>query len=192
MPTTNDTNEGALGAFRVQLRNTPRLTAHQYNAQAMFRRNDTQAFMDATFSPLDHIFVIKKARELDRSDLEAKRRKAQVEFDLSIAQLKRDKDVEKKLEQITYLRNALKVGIVQTVDGVQRLTVKELDEQLDLLQKFSNIPCIPKTKKSRGWKENKQKLLKEAVLVYHNCIAHGGKSIQAVVEDMLVSLDREA
>ncbi|KAF8957951.1 hypothetical protein BDZ97DRAFT_1924091 [Flammula alnicola] len=36
MLTTNDTNEGALGAFRVEIEKTPRLTAHQYNAQAMF------------------------------------------------------------------------------------------------------------------------------------------------------------
>lgn len=72
MPSTNDANEGALGAFRVHMRNNPQLTAHQYNAQAMYARNNTQDFMDAVLKPLDHLYVMQKAREIDESKLEEK------------------------------------------------------------------------------------------------------------------------
>ncbi|KAJ7743197.1 hypothetical protein B0H16DRAFT_1727923 [Mycena metata] len=37
MPSTNNANEGALGAYHVAIRGKPSLTLHQYNAQAMFR-----------------------------------------------------------------------------------------------------------------------------------------------------------
>jgi hypothetical protein len=75
MPATNDVNEGALGAYRVTIRGKPSMTLHQYNAMAMFRHNDTQAFMDATFSSADHAFVMREARKLDASGLEASRRR---------------------------------------------------------------------------------------------------------------------
>ena len=57
MPPTNDVNEGALGAFRVFMRRQPQLSLLRYNAQAMFHRNETQAFMDAKFQPEDHAFI---------------------------------------------------------------------------------------------------------------------------------------
>ncbi|KAJ7229547.1 hypothetical protein B0H12DRAFT_1240213 [Mycena haematopus] len=37
MPSTNDANEGALGAYRVAVRGKPSLTLQQYNSQAMYR-----------------------------------------------------------------------------------------------------------------------------------------------------------
>jgi hypothetical protein len=50
MPATNDINEGALGAFRVQMRMKPQLTMTNYNALAMFECNNTQNFMNALFT----------------------------------------------------------------------------------------------------------------------------------------------
>lgn len=46
MPTTNDVNEGALGTKRLSSRNKPTLTLSQFNAMFMYRRNNTQSFMD--------------------------------------------------------------------------------------------------------------------------------------------------
>ncbi|KIJ13921.1 hypothetical protein PAXINDRAFT_80062, partial [Paxillus involutus ATCC 200175] len=43
MPATNDRNEGALGVYRLHARQRPSLTLHQYNAQALYRHNDTKA-----------------------------------------------------------------------------------------------------------------------------------------------------
>jgi hypothetical protein len=50
MPATNDVNEGALGAFRIQMRTKPQLTMTNHNALAMFEHNDTQNFMNALFT----------------------------------------------------------------------------------------------------------------------------------------------
>ncbi|KAF8238677.1 hypothetical protein L208DRAFT_1240920, partial [Tricholoma matsutake] len=58
MPATNDVNEGALGAFCVQMRMKPQLTMTNYNALAMSIRNNTQNFMNALFTePGDFKFL---------------------------------------------------------------------------------------------------------------------------------------
>ncbi|TEB28922.1 hypothetical protein FA13DRAFT_1755795 [Coprinellus micaceus] len=46
---TNDINEGALGSFRVMMRQQPQLSLSVQNAQAMYFRNETQAFMKQYF-----------------------------------------------------------------------------------------------------------------------------------------------
>jgi hypothetical protein len=50
MPATNDVNEGALGAFHIQMQTKPQLTMTNHNALAMFEHNDTQNFMNALFT----------------------------------------------------------------------------------------------------------------------------------------------
>jgi len=45
MPTTNDHNEGALGAFRVSKRKAPNMTLETHNAQKMLKQNDTEDFI---------------------------------------------------------------------------------------------------------------------------------------------------
>ena len=63
MPPTNDVNEGALGSFRVMMRRQPQLTLLQYNAQAMFKKNNTAEFMDDKFSENTHQYVRELAHE---------------------------------------------------------------------------------------------------------------------------------
>ena len=53
----------------------PQTTLHKFNAQAMYRRNNTQEFMEKEFTEDDHKFVMRKAQEVDASGLEKKRRK---------------------------------------------------------------------------------------------------------------------
>lgn len=192
MPTTNDANEGALGAFRVQLRNTPTMTMHQYNAQAMYARNDTQAFMDAKLTEaVDHMYLMRKARELDSSGLEKQRKAAQVEFDLRVAKVQREKAAEKKKSEIAYLHSCLGMRLMQESDVTDRRTVKELDQQLDLLQKFGGDSDLPKTKKARGLKAEKQRLLKEALHSYFRRLEDGQSSIISNIEKLLYSLEKE-
>ena len=57
MPTTNDVNEGALGSFCVMMQRQPQLTLLQYNAQAMFNKNNTAEFMNEKFSEKTHNHV---------------------------------------------------------------------------------------------------------------------------------------
>ncbi|KAF8222953.1 hypothetical protein L208DRAFT_1185573, partial [Tricholoma matsutake] len=49
MPATNDVNEGALGAFCIQMQMKPQFTMTNYNALAMFEHNNAQNFMNALF-----------------------------------------------------------------------------------------------------------------------------------------------
>jgi hypothetical protein len=55
MATTNDANEGILGQMRQDKRTHVNSTTHAFNARAMFRRNNTQAYMDANFATLQHV-----------------------------------------------------------------------------------------------------------------------------------------
>ena len=65
MPPTNDVNEGA---FRILMHQQPHLTSLQYNAQAMYAHNNTQAFMEEKFQPEDYQYIC----QLDWSKLENK------------------------------------------------------------------------------------------------------------------------
>ncbi|KAH7903181.1 hypothetical protein BJ138DRAFT_1196105 [Hygrophoropsis aurantiaca] len=47
MPSTNDANEGALGSMRLHARQKPVESLHQYNSQAMYRRNNTEALVSS-------------------------------------------------------------------------------------------------------------------------------------------------
>jgi hypothetical protein len=87
MPPTNDVNEGALGSFRVLMRRQPHLTSLQYNAQAMYVHNDTQAFMAKKFQPEDYQYIRQLARVDEAKGLEHARKNAIVEH----AQAKIDK-----------------------------------------------------------------------------------------------------
>ncbi|KAJ7475256.1 hypothetical protein B0H11DRAFT_1810745, partial [Mycena galericulata] len=95
MPSTNDANEGALGAYRVAVRGKPSLTLHQYNAQAMFRRNETQDFMDAVFTAEDHAYIMREARRIDASGEEAQRREEIVDFRIRTAEMQKTKALAK-------------------------------------------------------------------------------------------------
>jgi len=190
MPSTNDANEGGLGTYRNDMRLFPRLTLHQHNARQMWARNDTQEFMDATLDALDHTFLMREARKLDSSGLEAKRRKAQVDFDLRVAELKREKDAEKKRQQIASLRAVFDVEVVLSESEIDKMTVKQLDEQLDLYQKYALDEVLVKmTKKARGLKVEKQRLTKEALKRYLKHLSNGGDTIYKVAEKQLITLE---
>lgn len=58
MPSTNDANEGRWGHYIAILRDEPCLILHQYNAEAMFSRNNTLTFMNTLFEAEDHAFIM--------------------------------------------------------------------------------------------------------------------------------------
>ena len=70
MPSTNDINEGALGSFRVLMWRQPQLTLMQYNAQTMFFKNNTGAFMNEMLSDTTHQYIRAVSREKDTSEKE--------------------------------------------------------------------------------------------------------------------------
>lgn len=124
MTSTNNANEGALGAYRVAMRGKASLTVHQYNAQAMFRRNDTQDFMDAVLTPDDHAYIMREARRI-----EARTRQKIVDFRVKTAVMQKEKAVAKIRRDAILLREALTLPLVLPAK-MAALTVPKIVEQL--------------------------------------------------------------
>ena len=72
MPPINDGNKEALGSFCVTMHRQPQLMLLQYNAQAMFKRNNTAEFMDDKFSEETHQYIRELAREKPTKEKERK------------------------------------------------------------------------------------------------------------------------
>ncbi|KAG1797723.1 uncharacterized protein HD556DRAFT_1306346 [Suillus plorans] len=70
MASTNDAIEGALGSYWLHACQKPLTSMHSHNAQAQFKRNETQAFIDATFTAVDHQYTMQKAHEWQSMGLE--------------------------------------------------------------------------------------------------------------------------
>ncbi|GLB43890.1 hypothetical protein LshimejAT787_1500740 [Lyophyllum shimeji] len=77
---------------------------------------------------------MKMARKRDSSGLEAKRRKAQVEFDWHVAELAREKEAE-KVKQAAEEEERIRRSITLITDRslIDDMKIKALDEQLDAL-----------------------------------------------------------
>ncbi|KAJ7021484.1 hypothetical protein C8F04DRAFT_1314480 [Mycena alexandri] len=147
MPSTNDANEGGLGAYTVTVQGKPTLTLHQYNAQAMFRRNDTQDFMDATFTAEDHAYIMREARRIDASGEEAKMRARIVDFRLKTAAMQKDKALAKIRRAKELLKANLERELVPLAQ-MPTLTVPKIVDQLNSYRArgVPNILAISKYK----------------------------------------------
>lgn len=91
MPTTNDANEGGLAGMRLDKRSTPNATTQDYNGRAMFSRNNTQAYMDANFEPVDHLFVMHENWKFDSSGATKKKAKSLREYNAKVVETRRAK-----------------------------------------------------------------------------------------------------
>ncbi|TFK74719.1 hypothetical protein BDN72DRAFT_874903 [Pluteus cervinus] len=172
VPATNDENEGALGAIRIYWRLHPRITAHLYNALATYTKNNTQAFMDAMLTqPEDHIFLMRKARELDSSGLEAKRRKEQVKHDLEVAQKAREKAALKQAKKEERFNHLIGLKLVTDLQELDKLVVAELNDQLDIWYELAGDKEVP-TRSKRGRKADKQNLVRQAL---ERCLERTGR-----------------
>ncbi|KAH7917630.1 hypothetical protein BV22DRAFT_1026042 [Leucogyrophana mollusca] len=143
MPSTNDANEGSLGTFRLHARHKPRTSMHQYNALAQVRRNDTEAFMETTYTEQDEHFGMKVARAMDSAGLEKQRRNEIIEHHESEVLSKRRR-IERRNELAA--KHAEKLSSANLVlldeDGLMKLTKDQLGIQLDLHRERD--PSVPK------------------------------------------------
>ena len=57
MQTTNNNNEGALGALCVHMRLAPSMTLNQHNSWMMYSINNTEAWAEAWLTPEDAQFI---------------------------------------------------------------------------------------------------------------------------------------
>ncbi|TFY50881.1 hypothetical protein EVG20_g11277 [Dentipellis fragilis] len=132
MEATNDKNEGNLGAYRVSQRKNPSMTIHQYNARVAYKKNKTGAYLKSTLRPVDRRFLRKRARAIDASKLEAKRKRAQVEHDRLVVREKRRKDVEREAKKA---KKAAALAAIQPCLDIEKIksgqmTVAQLELQL--------------------------------------------------------------
>lgn len=168
MPSTNDANEGALGAYRVAIRGKPNMTLHQYNALAMYQRNETQAFIDIVFTEDDHIFVMREARRLDASGLETKRRREIVDFRVRVAKMRQEKELSKRAKKAEDRERIMKVKLISCIADIYskscNLTIPKIHEQFDALR-LRGVPEIMANSRYAN-KSEKQKGLEEAFRRY--------------------------
>jgi hypothetical protein len=96
---TNDDNEGGLGGKRVTTRHAPNMTLESHNARAMYRKNNTGAFIRQTLTLSDRKYLRKKAREIDSSGVAKKRRELQAAAYKETVEKKRKASTQRKVAQ---------------------------------------------------------------------------------------------
>jgi hypothetical protein len=190
MPPTNDVNEGALGAYRVTIRGKPSMTLHQYNALAMFQRNDTQDFIDAVFIDEDHLFAMREARKLDESGAERVRRKKIVDFRVEVARIRKEKEIARAQKLKDDAERLSKVVIITGADEIYGLTVAKLGEQIDAIR-FHGLPDVP-AKSRFPKKADKQEALKDIFERYKVYLVEKGPLPLSNNVEPAVELDWEA
>ncbi|KDN39968.1 hypothetical protein RSAG8_08417, partial [Rhizoctonia solani AG-8 WAC10335] len=143
---TNDASEGALGQARQMIRRMPAITENQRNGRVMWVKNETQHFVDTRFSEADHAFVRQEARRVDASGHEKAIRTRQIE------EFERRADENKERRARAEVRRSAKqqelagveLLVNATRDELEKLTVKDLDKQIDKLRE-ANISVAAKT-----------------------------------------------
>jgi hypothetical protein len=158
MASTNDANEGALGSYRLHARQKPLTSMHSHNAQAQFKRNETQAFIDATFTAVDHQYTMRKAREWQSAGLEVKRRADLVQHDQQEVAAKRRRRTERaeKRAEKGAAEDARLDGVAMVVMSESEflmLSNAALTDQVNLCRRLD--PLVPK----RYTLKNKQALV---------------------------------
>ena len=142
MPPTNDVNEGALGSFRVLMRRQPHLTLLQYNAQAMFHQNETQAFMETNFQPEDYQYVHKKARQADVDHLELKRKQNIVQHTQARNEWKIASREKRKIKAVAKAERVAAVKLIFEKELIKGLKGEKLKDHLLAFQK-AEAPISP-------------------------------------------------
>ena len=165
MPPTNDLNEGLLGSYRVFMRSSPRATLHYFNAQALYQRNNTQAFVAKNFSDEDDKYVRQKAREIDASGLEKKRHQQLIEHHQQQVEQRRQKDADNKAKADEKALRLSKVVLILTQDAITALKGKKLQEQVEAFHHFgAKLPL----QKDLQLVDKKRDALKAAIDCFDN------------------------
>ncbi|KAF8179523.1 hypothetical protein K438DRAFT_1977234 [Mycena galopus ATCC 62051] len=164
-PSTNDTNEGLLGMWRKFSRESPSSTVGHFTDQAMFRRNETQSFMDETMNTdEDHQFLRQEARRIDESSVEKARRAGLNAHKQQVVNERCDKDAEKAEKAREETARLTAIGIVIDLQEIEKMTDPKLKDQLELHRRRGDKE-IPK----KSHMKNKGERL-AALLAAINCL----------------------
>ncbi|EIN12614.1 hypothetical protein PUNSTDRAFT_42176 [Punctularia strigosozonata HHB-11173 SS5] len=163
---TNDDNEGSLGSFRQAKRRAPNMTLDQYNGRAMYKRNRVRHYI-RTLHPGTYSFIRRHARDLSASQSEKRRRDAIAQYDHEIIADHRRIDADKLAKICAEQARLAQLTLVLEADKVAKLSVKELDDQLDWHRAFTDAAIPSRGRKGRGLKISKQQTLVTALTKYH-------------------------
>ncbi|EUC62623.1 hypothetical protein RSOL_424390 [Rhizoctonia solani AG-3 Rhs1AP] len=138
---TNDASEGALGQARQMIRRMPAITENQRNGRVLWAKNKTQHFVDAHFSEADHAFVRSEARRIDASGHEKAIRTRQTQAFEQRANENEERRARYQARKSTKQRALAGVQLLinATREDLEKLTVKDLDHQIDKLRESSNL-----------------------------------------------------
>jgi hypothetical protein len=160
MPPTNDLNEGLLGSYRQFMRFKPLASLLQFNANAMYQRNDTQAWVDRNFLEEDHRDLMRMQREQEASGEEKKKQQELIEFETQ--RVARRKEAAEKSKQQRAEKNArlAQVPLILDAEVAGKLKGNQLKEQLDAF-KLAGAPFPIGVSKFNA--DQKRELLKSLV-----------------------------
>lgn len=142
MPPTNDANEGALGSLRVNYRLAPNMSQYQYNAKEMYKRNDTATYIATTLTSANDLrFLHAKARAIDASGAEKKRRLDVAAADGRAAKRRREDREERREKATQRLQTLAQLTPVLDLTELtwEKTTVKLLDAQLEWHRTFVDV-----------------------------------------------------
>lgn len=166
MRTTNDDNEGALGALRVHMRLAPSMTLDQHNSRMMYAINNTEAWAEERLTPEDAQFIRAVVREREGQGRGKAHFRAQAEADQRTIEEKRRKDQEK--EQAKRAETALLDAVNPLLDAQAVRenpgTIAELDLQLAWFRRID--PLVP-PKSHLKIKKHKVDALVDAIERFH-------------------------
>jgi hypothetical protein len=149
MPAHNDNNEGLLGGWRKFSRESPSSTVAHFTDQAMFKRNETQAFIDDHMNTEeDQQFLRQEARRIDESGLEKARREELNAHKLAAVDAKRAKDAEKAEKVRKEKERLAAIGVEADRGEIAKMTDAKLKDQLELHRRAGDneVPLKSKLK----------------------------------------------
>jgi len=189
MKTANDDNEGKLGVLRVGSRRAQNMSLHQRNARNMYKDNDTKTYIKTFLTkPADHRYLRQKAREVDSSQLEQKRRQKQAVADKEVVESKRKKDMvrmaakQKVNDELDKVVCRLDISIIKSSPG----TNASLDLEIGWFRRLDNEVPI---KARLGNKELKVQALIQAVERHLIRIAKAAKQLGSPDSELTLDLN---
>jgi hypothetical protein len=147
IPATNDANEGALGSWRVWRRYHPSSTASSFSNKTRLERNNTEAFIQKLCNEEDQHYVMRTVRVQGASGENALFRAHLVDMQrkrVLATRQKQDAAEQKKRHEIERLTN---VGLVVDRNAIEKMTAKQLDDQLNIHIKILNDEVLRKVLK---------------------------------------------
>lgn len=146
------------------------------NAKLMYSRNDTEAFIQSKLSKQsEYRFVMAEARAVEKLKVNKRSREAEIAYDNAQVASKRQKVIEKELEEqerrrkIDAVNPELEVKLLSK-DGLtesgKRLTMKQMQLQLEWHRKYDPDTVLPKTLISKMVRKQLVLHLISVVIIY--------------------------